>query len=195
MNELTKVESARAWDTGFTVETFLRLCDAGAFDSHDDGKIELVDGLIDFMPPPFLAHSRYGFLVANLLAGACQGRDVWLGVEVGIPTGPKSYRTADIAIVRSSVLGMQRLDDPATNVLLVVEVAQRSQTRDLVDKVAEYATAGIAHYWVVDVDALVTHAFRLLDGTYVADGEPVPFGRELAVPGTDLTIVIPNELD
>lgn len=78
---------------------------------------------------------------------------------------------------------------------LVIGIAQSSQERDLVDKVTDYAATGIMDYLVVDVEARVTHAFHLPEGTYVATGKSVPFGQDLAVRGTNPTITIPDELD
>ena len=78
----------------------------------------------------------------------------------------------------------------AADILLVVEVAETTLARDLGHKRADYAAAGVAHYWVVDRAAGIVHVHRQPDGSAYRDIEAVRFGEPLAVPGTDATIII-----
>lgn len=192
MNEMTTIQGASVWEPGFSVEAFQRLCETGVFDD-DPGKIELVEGKIERMPPPFVEHGRYQARVLILIAQAYEGTDYRMGVEIGIRTGPKSVRGADVMATPKSARPDGWLDD-GVGVPLAVEIMRTHDTRDLVDKVAEYAAAGVQNYWVVDLEARLTHVFGLEGSAYVA-GDPVPFGRELTVPGTDRTITIPEQLD
>jgi Uma2 family endonuclease len=79
----------------------------------------------------------------------------------------------------------------ASEVLLAVEIISPGSRRmDMVIKRAEYADAGIPHYWIIDLNSPVsliachlTEEFGYLDGgtvtgSYVAD-EPFPVGIDL----------------
>ena len=80
--------------------------------------------------------------------------------------------------------------DP-THVRLVVEIADNSRGYDLGRKAAKYAQYGIGEYWVVDVQARVTHVLRgVEDGAY-HEIAAVAFDQALRpqrVPGVELVI-------
>jgi Uma2 family endonuclease len=50
--------------------------------------------------------------------------------------------------------------DHPVSAALVVEVADTTLQTDLTDKAERYATAGIADYWVLDLNGSVLHVFR-----------------------------------
>jgi Uma2 family endonuclease len=56
--------------------------------------------------------------------------------------------------------------DHPVSAALVVEVADTTLQSDLTDKAERYATAGIADYWVLDLNAGALHVFR--------DPQPLP---------------------
>jgi Uma2 family endonuclease len=76
-------------------------------------------------------------------------------------------------------------------VLLIVEVSDTSLRYDLGHKVELYAQAGIAEYWVVDVNALAMHIHRdPVDGKY-ANVTKATVGQSispLSVPDVQLEI-------
>jgi len=63
----------------------------------------------------------------------------------------------DLAVVAGQV-GYH--SDHPTTAALVVEVADTTLQTDLTDKAERYATAGIADYWVLDLNGRVLHVFR-----------------------------------
>lgn len=71
----------------------------------------------------------------------------------------------DVAIMRGSPRGS--IAHPTT-AALVIEVADTSLANDLTTKAELYATAGIADYWVLDVDGRQLWVFR--------DPAPIPDG-------------------
>ena len=76
-------------------------------------------------------------------------------------------------------------------VLLAIEVADMTHSRDLGAKRVEYGAAGIPTYWVVDLAKNVTHVFRL-DPAQQAYREPekIPFAQPLDIPGLNGSITI-----
>ncbi|HEY4023302.1 MAG TPA: Uma2 family endonuclease [Pseudonocardiaceae bacterium] len=103
------------------------------------------------------------------------------GVDVDLclvkPHGPGTVRRPDIVVIDTAAY--RRVDSEwkllrADEVRLAVEImSARTRHADQVVKRAEYAEAGIGHYWLVDLDAPVSLLpMRLVDDLgYVEDGE------------------------
>lgn len=68
--------------------------------------------------------------------------------------------------------------DPAA-VPLVIAIADTSVARDLGRKSGKYAQYGLAEYWVVDVNARLTHVLRDPDDRAYRDISGVPFDTVL----------------
>ena len=79
----------------------------------------------------------------------------------------------DVMVVATSDAVLVADRGRAQDVRLAVEVLSAGTRRvDRVMKFAEYAEAGIQHYWIVDLDPPTSlRAFTLVDGAYEADGE------------------------
>lgn len=140
----------------FTVSEYHRMADTGILGS--DERVELVRGLVVEMSPRKRGHVLVVRRVFDLLVERLVGRasvykedplelrhlnsepepDVWVGSNPDV----EAYGTS------------------ATEPLLVVEVAEASRDRDLVDKVGLYAESGIPEYWVVDLVERVVVVFR-----------------------------------
>jgi Uma2 family endonuclease len=100
-------------------------------------------------------------------------------LDVLISEGPKfHFRRPDVVVYRcvNADRGRWHRKPYASDCLLVLEIVSAdSVTTDLRDKRAEYAAAGIPHYWIVrmadnDGPAISVERFRLtLDGLYVSE--------------------------
>lgn len=132
---------------------------------------ELVDGLVRMMATPTFQHQD----VADALKSAFR--------QLGMPTyrasGPIEVRLADqhrrnpdVLVVRAEHYQRRASRVLPEFVVLAVEVVSPgSETDDRREKPAEYAEAGIEHYWRVEIDsAIVIHTFRLGDTGYVETG-------------------------
>lgn len=86
-------------------------------------------------------------------------------VQMPLVLGQDTDPEPDIALVHGSPRGT--VAHPTT-AALVIEVADTSLDDDLTTKAELYATAGIADYWVPDVDGRQLHVFR--------DPNPLPAG-------------------
>ena len=162
---------------------FERMCDADVF---DDGKIELVDGELERMPPPHRAHSLLqGSIYAQLVALFGAER---VCLEIAVDLGDDTVVGCDIVLLRAAMVENRKLR--ADEVQLAIEIAETTQRRDTGIKLAKYAGARVAHYWVVDGARAVTHVYdQPRDADYVGI-ELKHFGEPLAVPGTDATITL-----
>lgn len=132
-------------------------------DLPEDGlRYELVDGSLHVNPPPTNLHDYAAFRLAVLLDAALG--EPWRVVPGGgIAFGPRDYRQPDLMVLMRAALD-SRLASPV-DVLLAVEVMSPSSlTEDRLVKPAQYAAAGIQHYWRLqceDAPEFVTHE---LDG-------------------------------
>jgi Uma2 family endonuclease len=121
--------------------------------------IEIVDGYVVFCEAPSPQHQLAARRLANLIERAARvatrqtGDCLTVNVDVDL-------RLRDIPLLnrRPDVVLYRCLDDGeqlhANHAQLVVEiVSPTSETTDEVDKLGEYAKAGIPHYWIVRLDA------------------------------------------
>lgn len=157
----------------------------------DDGRRwEVVDGaLLQVTPPTRLHDVVCKRLLFQLHEQLPSGWDV--EYEFGLRLG-NDGRLPDIGIARSDV-PFRRGDVglSSEHVVLLVEVVSRgSRKNDRFFKPIEYAQAGVAHYWRVEIDPeilVVTH--DLVDGSYQQTGVlrgshevTEPFGLIVDVP-------------
>lgn len=121
----------------------------------DDGRSdppmwELVDGMAILMASPGGRHQVVLAELQRLLFSACppgflpvQGPLDW----VVLPLAP-TVRIPDL-VIAPRTLGL-RLTEPPLLAVEVVSPSARARRRDFVEKRADYAEAGLLHYWVVD---------------------------------------------
>lgn len=132
----------------FNSDEFLRMAEIGLFDEQP--RVELIDGIVREMSPinpphAFTVHSIYA-KCTELLSPA---EMVW--IQNPISLGAFNTPEPDIAILRSSALQKRDKLPTAADVILIIEVSDSSLEFDLVTKKRQYAEAGIAEYWVVDI--------------------------------------------
>ena len=170
----------------FTAEDFLHMLELGAF---EDMRVELVGGVIEKMMPADWSHGEATLAVGASLLAIAKAAGARGGTDVVIRIDDTTVRAFDIAVVRPGVAPVKVLT--GDQVLLAVEVADTTHSRDLGAKRAEYGAAGIPTYWVVDLVKNVTHVFRLdpAQGAY-REPEEIPFDQPLVVPGLNGSITI-----
>jgi Uma2 family endonuclease len=122
-----------------------------------DRKTMLTDGTVLVMPPPSpLAAISHGLVeerLRNIFPPSQYSVRGQLGMFFGINTDP----VPDIAVVAGPPRAHAR--HPRT-ALLIVEIADTSLAMDTGEKARLYAAAGIADYWVIDVNDRRVHVFR-----------------------------------
>lgn len=185
MNKPASIPFVAAGPARITTAEFERMCDADVF---GDAKIELVDGELQRMMSPMAPHAgRQASVIGKLYAALGDGTARLMG-ETGIDLWNDTVLSCDIALLAESVTEHRWLRPD--EVVLVIEVSETTRDRDMGMKRVKYATAGIAHYWVIDGERSVVHVWgEPVNGDY-AQGATVRFGEPLAVPGTDKTIVV-----
>ena len=134
----------------FSVEEYYRLAEVGIL--APDARVELLDGTIYDMLPIGPFHAGVETRLQMLFAEAAKGR--WIvRVQNPVHLNDGSEPVPDVALVkpRSDFYRQQHPQPP--DVLLLVEVAQRSLQFDRKAKLVAYARAGIEEYWIVNLKA------------------------------------------
>ncbi len=166
-------------------EDYIRLILAGGF---GDAHVELVEGELVKMSPSQSTHGRLlGSVFASLNAIYTP-----LGFELFIDTmvqlSSSTIRAPDISVVDGKVADRRNLV-PA-DILLAVEIADSTLVEDIGRKRIDYASAGIRHYWVVDVEGGRVHCYANPQGADYAAICVAPFGEAVPVPGADGAVVV-----
>lgn len=120
-------------------------------DARDDGlRYELLDGEILVTPSPVTVHQRaVGRLLVVLAPVVPAGHELLPApFDVVLDTGEgDTILQPDLLLARASDLAEENL--PAPPLLAVEVLSPTTWHRDLGEKMAAYATAGVLHYWVV----------------------------------------------
>jgi Uma2 family endonuclease len=146
---------------------------------------ELVDGCLLVTPPPHFRHVVIANELCQLL-GRLLPREWGAAADPGLYVDLLNYREPDLVVYRRAAIAKGRLEPG--DVLLAVEVmGPSSVATDRVAKPAQYAAAGISHFWRIEQDPLTLFAYVLEGsadaGTYRLTGaftdevtvtEPVP---------------------
>lgn len=172
----------------FTAREFERIARTGGF---GDARLELRDGEIVKMSPKHVPHAEAEAVLFMALRDAVQAGDAGLGVLPGVSLALGDYfqPLPDLVIWEPAALDVSPSGPlPARAVRLVVEVAQSTLADDLGLKLASYARAGVAEYWVADVakGRILLHAEP--DGETYARREPRAFGERFDALTLPLTI-------
>lgn len=136
----------------FTVEEYHALAEAGIL--TEDDRVELLDGRIIAMSPIGSKHLHCVNRLVDLFAQRLYAHDkppARLSVQNPVRLGPHSEPEPDLVLLRPDA-PQDRTPIP-DDVLLLVEVADTSADFDRMEKRPRYAAAGIAEYWLVDLEA------------------------------------------
>jgi Uma2 family endonuclease len=142
----------------WTTERYHQAIESGIF---DDQAVELLRGKIIIMPPEREPHAYYNTETAdylrNLLGNRAKIRDA---KPITLPNN--SEPEPDIAIVKP--LGKEYLKHHPypEDIFWIIEFSQATLSKDLGEKKALYAEAGIREYWVVDLSNLQLKVFKNL---------------------------------
>jgi Uma2 family endonuclease len=145
----------------YSVAEFHQMWESGLF---DDCKPMLINGEVYEMAKPGPAHNTATTLGDYILKSIFASGFV-VRVQMPLVLGQRSDPEPDLAVVRGAPLDY--LAAHPTSAELVVEVADTSLDMDTGAKAQLYAAAGIADYWVVDLNnrLLIVHRVPRPDST------------------------------
>lgn len=140
----------------FTVDEYHRMGAAGIF--SEDDRVELIDGEILKMSPIGSRHAasvnRLNMLFNNLLGGRAI-----VSVQNPVVLNDFSEPEPDIAILKPHDDFYAQALPTATDVLLIIEVADTSVEYDRDIKLPAYARSGVPEVWLADIPAETVTAY------------------------------------
>ena len=140
-----------------SVDAFHRMVETGIL-GHQD-RVELIDGEIIDMSPIGVLHAAIVDVLARHF-GRRTGESVFVRCQNPLRLDNISEPEPDIAILRPRADFYMTAHPGASDVLLVIEVADTSLAYDLGTKVPLYARHGIPEVWVIDAATRQTRVFR-----------------------------------
>lgn len=153
-------------DLHVTVAQYEQMIAQGVFVPAEEHRVELIRGDICEMSPIHPPHEDVLDRLAEWSYDSAPRSQVRVRVQVSIELlGLQSVPQPDLAWVRRGNYSRQR--PTSDDVLLIVEVADTSLKFDRGEKAVLYAEAGIADYWIVDVNRRAIEVCREpSDGVY-----------------------------
>ena len=152
---------AKLW----TVDDYHRMVATGVLTGSD--RVELLEGqVIEMSPqlPPHAATTQRAFRYLDRLLEAV----AYVRMQLPVTLKPKSEPEPDIAVVRIDANEYGDRHPTPKDIFLIIEVADSTLLGDRQQKALVYAKAGIADYWILDVNAKQVYVFR----------EPTPVGYQ-----------------
>jgi len=132
----------------FTVKDYHRMAEAGIF--HEDSRVELIRGRIVDMSPVGSAHIVAVNRLNRLLVAAVGDRGV-VSVQNPVHLDKGSEPQPDIAVLRPGADDLGAPTPRASEVLLLIEVADSTLYDDRNEKAPLYAASGVPEYWILNL--------------------------------------------
>ena len=124
---------------------------------HEDDRIELLDGRLVFREPQGSRHAA-ACLRMRIALDRAFGRGYHVRPQFPVALDDVSEPEPDVVVVRGRI--EDYLDAHPTSPALVVEVADLSLAQDRHRKARLYARAGVADYWIANLQARVLEVYR-----------------------------------
>jgi Uma2 family endonuclease len=171
----------------FTRAEYYRIWESGCFSNK---RVELLDGEIITMPPQNPPHAGTTSHLTSLLFRLLSS-SVTIRAQLPIVLNDYSEPEPDVAICRLDLDNYRHEHPKASDILLLIEVAQSSLAYDRRRKTAAYATSGIPEYWIINLvdnrieifsdPDLVAQRYRQERLVFRGDTLTLPGGASLAV--------------
>ncbi|HEV7503748.1 MAG TPA: Uma2 family endonuclease [Thermoanaerobaculia bacterium] len=116
-------------------------------DFGPDRRVELLDGVIYDMSPHRGPHAK-GVAKANQTLITAFGLEYHVRPQLPLALGSHSMPEPDLAVIAGKP---DDYEDHPSEAVLIVEVTDTSQVHDRKRKAKQYARAGIADYWIMNL--------------------------------------------
>ncbi len=155
--------------------------------------IELSNGEISMTPPPTPVHQRVVRLLAFALDDLARQNDLGevLFSPVAVRLWEGKIREPDVLFVRKENLSRIKethVDGPPDWIAEVISPGSRGT--DEIDKLVEYAQAGVPEYWLLNPEGKTVRIYHLETGVYVLKGTYVvgQVASAVTIPGFEVRV-------
>jgi Uma2 family endonuclease len=140
----------------FTIDDCYKMAEVGIL--SPDERTELINGEILVVPPP---GPRYGFVVDSLTEAfvrLAEGKAV-VRVQGGVVLHKYAAPMPDIVLLKPRGKAYLEKNPDASDIFLIIEVADSSLEQDTTVKLQLYAIMGVTEYWIADLrnDRVLVH--------------------------------------
>ncbi|MEO1472237.1 MAG: Uma2 family endonuclease [Pseudomonadota bacterium] len=153
----------------------------------NDGRVELVDGILRPMPPSYAPHAAAVIEIGHAIRTAL-GRSRQILADPAFFLSDDTMFGPDLFVLPRDV---ELREATGRDVDLLVEISQTTLAYDLRLKAERYGRAGVADYWVVDLDNRLLHVHRTPRADGYASVEQIAWDRPvtaLRLPALTLTL-------
>ncbi len=144
----------------FTVQDYYRMGEVGIIPPEQ--KTELIDGKVVYMAPPGSEHSGTVSYLMETFAPLVNR--AMISPQNPVRLNNYNEPQPDLAMLRRRKDFYSETHPQPADVLLMIEVADSSLLKDTKIKRPKYAEAGIAEYWIIDLNFRCVHICREPDG-------------------------------
>jgi Uma2 family endonuclease len=139
---------------------------------RNNRRIEFNDGMIEVLPVPSIVHQLVLAWFVKLLDAFVERRGKVLvsGYKLRVDSRLAKHRDPDVMYLTHEQLRRAGEQFSETAEVVAEIVSPDDPDRDYVTKRAEYATAGVAEYWILDPTAQRILVLGLEGGVYVQRG-------------------------
>jgi Uma2 family endonuclease len=159
-----------------TVAEYHRMGEVGILQPHD--RVELIEGELVAMSPIGSEHSGTVNALTRRLVLAVGDRGI-VAVRNPVQLDDLSEPEPDFAVLKPRDDGYRRVTPRASDVLLIIEVADSSLSYDRAIKRALYARHGIPEFWIVNLAGQEVEVCRAPGGDDYASVSRVGHGAVL----------------
>lgn len=163
----TLERSAVASRHRFDVAAYYRMVETGVL--RPDDRVELIEGEVVDMAPIGSAHAGTTDVLTGMVARAVADGLAVVRVQGPLRLDAHNEPQPDLMLLRPSVDHYRRSHPTSADVLLLVEVADRSLAYDRGPKLALYARHGVPEVWLVDLAGQAVEIFRQPGGEGYAE--------------------------
>ena len=148
----------------WTVADYHQMIEAGVLD--EDDRVELLEGKIVCMSPQRPFHAASVQRSANYLYEMLRNR-AYIRAQLPVTLGNDSEPEPDIAVVRFDANEYSFRHPEASDIYLLIEVADWTISKDRKQKARIYAKNHVLEYWILDLQKRQVYIFRQPeDGSY-----------------------------
>lgn len=170
-----------------TSDEYQKMVEAGIL--TEDDRVELLDGKIIEMSPAGYSHVVMVIRLTTLFSKLL-GEKAFMSIQNPLVVGSNSVPEPDLAILKNIPGIREGVHPKASDVLLVIEVADSSLDRDRIVKRPLYAAAGIPEYWIINLERNEVEVYRDPEGEEYRLKEVVKAGGEIEVVGLGVKVKI-----
>jgi Uma2 family endonuclease len=157
MATLTQATGTNSTTYRLTVEQYLRMIGAGVF--PPGARVELLGGVLVQQMTKHAPHNYTARQLGILLKGILPG-DWLVSEEKSLVLGRSWRPEPDLAVIRGPNSRYRVQDPRASDVALLVEVAESSYPLDRGEKWRAYAAARVPLYWIVNLPRARIEVYR-----------------------------------